>query len=361
MSSEILESVESSLKLPEDLQKAIEAPPEALLDMDLRLISKKLSRKFNELRELTRILIEQRREKISLLRDERNKRNELNEKVREVAQIIKQLRSKRKELQQFINEKKKEGDQIKSKIKELTEQIQLLEREIGNFNKRELRRLEANIERLEWILQTQSLPDIIEKRLTEKILRLSERLKELKQKEEKWRSLQKLRQELEKYRMDLSALRRSLAIYYEERRRLDEKIAELVKLRDERKMEADKHHFQIQELRSEIEKINEKLAEIRDLRRKIMFALKRISKIREEQEELRRKEELKRILQQRLREIQEKFLRQGKLDYEDLEFLVEHGLLTDDFLDQLMSVSEEEAENILEELEESLEEKTETR
>ena len=197
------------------------------------------------------------------------------------------------------------------------------------------------------------MPDIIERRLTEKILRLSERLKGLKEKEEKWRELQKFKQELEKYKVDLNALRRSLAIYYEERRKIDEKIAELTKLRDERKNEADKHHTQVQELRKVIEFINEKLTEIRELRTRIMHTLKRISKIKEEQEELRRKEELKRIIQQRLREIREKFASQGKLDYEDLEFLVEHGLLTDDFLDQLLTMSEEEqVEVIMEQLEE---------
>jgi len=352
MSNEILGSIEDSLKLSEELRKAIEASPEHLLDMDLRRISRELSKKFNELREITRFLIEQRKERISLLRDERNKRDELNEKVKEVAQAIKQLRTRRKELQQFINEKKNEGNQLKNKIKELTERIQLLEKELKGFSRRELKKIEANIERLEWALQTQSLPDIIERRLTERILRLSERLKHLKEKEEKWKELQRMRQELEKYKMDLNALRRSLAIYYEERRKIDEKITELIKIRDERKSEADKHHTQVQELRKEVELINEKLAKIRDLRNKIMQTLKRISKIREEQEELKRKEELKRIIAQRLREIQEKFLTQGKLDYEDLEFLVEHGLLTDDFLDRLLTMSEEEqAEAILEQLE----------
>jgi len=357
MTDELLGGINESLILPEELRRAIEASPEELVDKDLRRVSRELSRKFNELRELTRLLIEQRKEKISALKDERNKRDELNEKVKEVAQAIRQLRERRRELQQFINDKKNEGNQLKNKIKELTEKIKLLEKELKGFNKRELKRLEANIERLEWALQTQSLPDVIERRLTERILRMSERLKELREKEEKWRELIKMKQELEQYKMDLNALRRSLAIYYEERRKLDEKIAELVKIRDERKNEADKHHYQVQELRSEIEAINEKLSEIRELRNKIMQTLRRISKLREEQEEIRRKEELKRIISARLKEIQEKFVAQGKLDYEDLEFLVEHGLLTDDLLERMMSVGEEEqTEAILEQLEESLSE-----
>ena len=64
----------------------------------------------------------------------------------------------------------------------------------------------------------------------------------------------------------------------------------------------------------------------------------------------------KRVLS-KVKEIQEKFVAQGKLDYEDLEFLVEHGLLTDDLLERMMSVGEEEqTEAILEQLEESLSE-----
>lgn len=356
MSSEILKTIDDSLELSDELRRAIESPPEELLDMDLRKVSRNLSRKFNELRELTRILIEQRRDKISVLKDERSKRDELNEKVKEVAQAIKQLRERRRELQQFINEKKNEGNQLRSKIKELNEKIKLFEQELKGFNRRELKKLEANIERLEWVLQTQSLPDVIERRITERVLRLSERIRTLKEKEEKWKELQKMRQELEKYKVDLSALRRSLAIYYEERRKIDEKITELVKIRDERKNEADKHHMRVQELRKEIDEINEKLSKIRELRTKIMQTLKRISKIKEEQEELRKKEELRRIIQQRLREIQEKFVTQGKLDYEDLEFLVEHGLLTDDYLEKLLTMSEEEqAEAILEQLEDDYE------
>jgi len=99
MSSEILKTIDDSLELSDELRRAIESPPEELLDMDLRKVSRNLSRKFNELRELTRILIEQRRDKISVLKDERSKRDELNEKVKEVAQAIKQLRERRRELQ----------------------------------------------------------------------------------------------------------------------------------------------------------------------------------------------------------------------------------------------------------------------
>jgi len=353
MASEILEEVQIALEIPEELQRVLIASPEELIDMDLRTLSKELSRKFHELREVSRKLIEKRRELISILRDERAKRNELNEKVKEVAQVIRQLRERRRELQKFINEKRSEGNQIQSKIKELMEQITALERELKGFNRRELQRLQNQIERLEWALQTQTLPDIIEKRLTERILRLSEKLKVLKQQEEQWRKLQKLRQELEKCRADLTAIRRSLAIYYEERRKIDEKIAELSKIRDEKKGEADKHHAKVQELRNEIDKINEMLSKIRDLRQKIMLTLRRISKLREEKEELRRKEELKRLLQRRLQEIKVKLIEEGKLDYKDLEFLVEHGLLTDDFLDQLLQMGEEEqAEALMEELEE---------
>ncbi|MHA1616889.1 MAG: hypothetical protein ACTSX9_06270 [Candidatus Njordarchaeales archaeon] len=360
MAKELLEEVQIALKIPEEVQKVLTATPEELVDKDLRQLSRELSKKFHELREISRKLIEKRRELISILRDERAKRNELNEKVREVAQAIRQLRERRRELQKFINEKRNEGNQIREKIKELSKQVESIEREIKGFNRRELQRLQAQIERLEWALQTQTLPDIIEKRITERILRLSEKLKILKQQEEQWKQLQKLRQELEKYKSDLTAIRRSLAIYYEERRRIDEKIAELAKIRDEKKSEADQHHAKVQEIREEIAKINDALAKIRDIRQKIMLTLRRISKLREEKEELRRKEELKKLIQRRLQEIRAKIMEEGKLDYRDLEFLVEHGLLTDEFLEQFLQMSEEEqAEVLLEGLEGELEEREE--
>ena len=179
MSTEIAR-IEDALRLSDTITKAINSNIEELIDMNLSTISKELSRKFEELRVLTQVLLDKRREMLSNLRDQKAKRDELNQKVKEVAQIIRQLRERRNELQKFITEKRKEAQEIKDEISKIQENMSLLEKELKGYDHRRTKKLEGEIKRLEWVLQTQTLPDPIEKRLTERIMRLSNTLKELK-------------------------------------------------------------------------------------------------------------------------------------------------------------------------------------
>ena len=352
MSTEIAR-IEDALRLSDTITKAINSIIEELIDMNLSTISKELSRKFEELRVLTQVLLDKRREMLSNLRDQKAKRDELNQKVKEVAQIIRQLRERRNELQKFITEKRKEAQEIKDEISKIQENMSLLEKELKGYDHRRTKKLEGEIKRLEWVLQTQTLPDPIEKRLTERIMRLSNTLKELKTKEEKWRKQIQLQRELEQYRTRLGAIKKSLAIYFEERKKIDEKLSELIKIREEKKKEADKFHAEVQRIKEEIDKLNQSLASIREVRNKVIQTLRKIGKIREEKEGLRRKEELKKIIHFRLQEIREKLKNQGRIDYEDLEFLIDYGLLDDEFLNELLGLKseEEKTELLLEHLE----------
>ncbi len=339
-----------------DLEKLLEEPDDKLMKMDMRSVMDKATTIFKRTKEILDKLYEIRKELRAKLREERAVRDEWNKKVSEISGLLRKLYDRRKELQTYIKEKRSERDLLSEEIRKIEERIQVLRRELRGYKPSKLKELEDRLSRYEWAIQTKSLPSIYEDIIIKKMEEMARQIRVLRQQHEKYQELRKLERDLKQKQENLRAIKRALALYLQERKKIDEEIRKLLEDKSQKKGVADEYHAKVLALRDQIRKVNEQIAKMKDIRWKAYTLMRRIGSLRRKmiiaQEEMRRRQEI----EARIKAIMEKLSQAQMLDLDELKFLWMYGPhygVSEDVLNQIaakiLGVEESPAEEEVEE------------
>lgn len=355
---EIQELVGEQTSLPEKIGEIMESEIKDLVDMDIELsgIAGQLEERISDFKKLIEKVVEKRRSIVSKLRKEKEKRNELNQVVQKAAKKVRERIDERKEVKNLIDEKHERLDEIREELKEKQEEMKRLRENVENFNMQRKRKVESKLERVNWNLQTRSLPESIEKRLVKLSKSLRGKLKKYEEKAENLKKVKQLEREIEELKQEKRALKSGLAVYYKEKNKLTEKIHKFAKKRNEKKNIADKHHQKVIECAEKIDELNDLLSQIKQTRVKLIQTLRKIRGVTSEKRKIKEKERLKDVMRGKVKSISQKLKERGSLDYNDLQFLLEHGFLSDEIMREIPDMShKEKREKILKRIEKQVE------
>lgn len=355
---EIQELVGKETSLPEKIGEVMESDIKDLVDMDIELsgIAGQLEERISDFKKLIEKVVEKRRSIVSQLQKEKKKRDELNKVVQKAAKKVRERIDERKEVKNLIDEKHERLDEVRENLSEKQEKLEKLKENVQNFNIQQKRKVESKLERVNWNLQTRSLPESIEKRLVKLSKSLRGKLKKYEEKAENLKKVKQLEREIEELKQEKKALKSGLAVYYKEKNNLTEKIHKFAKKRNEKKDIADEHHQKVIECAEKIDELNEALSQIKQTRVKLIQTLRKINGVTSERRKIKEKERLKEVMRDKVMSISQKLKKKGSLNYNDLQFLLEHGFLSDEIMREIPDMShEEKRKKILKRIESQIE------
>ncbi len=273
-------------------------------DLDGRLASLKEelhrlnleARRWAEKRNSTRKQIKALRTKVAGVKE---KRDELNERVRELKNLREQARAERREKHNQILK-------IREKLMGMAEKKPI----------RSMRDVESEIERLEWKIQTTSLPVHEEKMLIDQVRVLENQLSTHKQ-------IRKLEEDLLELRAEEKALETKAKLHHERLSELanqsqgfHEKMTETLSEIQVLRAEADDAHQKYCEIKRQAQALHQERKELlrqaKSLKQKLRQA--------EEEKQLKRQRELRKESVERALE---KLKRGDKLSWEEFKLLAE--------------------------------------
>ncbi|MEM3640649.1 MAG: hypothetical protein QXH37_01840 [Candidatus Bathyarchaeia archaeon] len=285
--------------------------------------------KVQKIEELTRelsLLREQKSKVEAEARELTEKRNKLNEAFKSLRSEILELRKTRDQINLEVKELKKQKNEIKREQVQKIEEIKNLRQETGELTKkkpsRSLKKLQEEIESLEWKIQTTPLSLQEENKLVERVKQLEIQLGVC-------RKIEQLNQKSLELEAEAKALQARVKLYSEKisekarkSQEFHEKMLEKIEEAKKLKMEADSLHqlfLQAREkakpLRLEMEKIS---GEIKQLREEILA---------EEEKARKKNEEI--LLESIEKQAREKLKRGEKLTWEEFKILAEKGIAQD--------------------------------
>lgn len=249
------------------------------------------------------------------------KRDDLNKKVKNLIVEAKDYRKNRDEVNSFIKNLKSEIKSNNARITEISEKIKSIEEEIDRYLKKldrkySFRDLKKEIERLDWIVQTSSLPLEEEKKIVSEILVLEENLSYLNK-------IRNLESEVKRLKLEREALKKANILnrekisglveksrdFHKKLLRLSEKISKL-------KEEADQTHRMFVDFISKAKTLKnerkKKAGELRDIECQIKALRMEAVKKREEK-----------ILSEARNRAMEKIKKGKKLSWDEFKILNE--------------------------------------
>lgn len=279
-----------------------------------------------------KIDIQKLNEEISHLRSERerlsgeveqllNERNKYNEEFKKGKELVRELKQKRDMINSKVQELKmqrdnarKEASSKRQEIREITSQLS----QIKLNPKGRSRDTAAELERLEWKIQTTSMTPEEERPLITRIAELERKL-QLQQKVENLKMrLKELRKNVRELDMTGDSLHEELMKTVEESERYHEEMMRLVEESSEIKTKADEAHKKFLEAKNNLRSIQDRyitlLAAIKSFRKREAEARKKGKE--EKLEELRRRIES---------EAEMKLKKGEKLSFDEFKILIEKG------------------------------------
>ena len=258
----------------------------------LNLEARRWAEKRNSIQKQIKVL----RTKVADLKE---KRDELNERVQELKNLREQARAERREKHNQILK-------LKEKLRRLTEKKPI----------RSMRDVESEIERLEWKIQTTSLPVREEEMLIDQVRALETQLSTHKQ-------IRKLEENLLELRAEEKALETKAKLHHEKLSELakqsqgfHEKMTETLSEIHALRAEADDTHQKYVEIKQQAQPLHQEREELlrqaKSLKQKLRQA--------EEKKQLKRQRELRKEL---VEKALEKLKRGEKLNWEEFKVLSE--------------------------------------
>jgi phosphoserine phosphatase len=276
--------------------------------------------------------IERLYEEISYLRSERERlssevehlleeRNRYNEEFKRGRDLVKELKQKRDAVNSRVQELKRKRDEARREASLKRQEIREVFSQLSQIKlnpKGKSRETAAELERLEWKIQTTSMRPEEERALISRIAELEERLR--------------LQERVENLRMRLRELRKSVKELDERGDSLHEELMKTVE-------ESESYHGEMMKLVEESSKIKSKADEahkkfveaknaLRNIQDRYIALLATVKSLKKREAEARRKgkeeklEELRRRLES---EAEEKLRRGAKLSFDEFKILVEKG------------------------------------
>ncbi|MEM3590260.1 MAG: hypothetical protein QXN33_04630 [Candidatus Bathyarchaeia archaeon] len=226
------------------------------------------------------------------------RREGLSLKLREIIREIRSNKSARDELNKSLKE-------LRAQELELKRKVSAAMKAMGRSSKLDEAGLEEEIRRLDWVIQTSSLPIEREKELVERVRRLESELAEV-------RRQISFRKDLEEMRRRIEGLRSEIAEKEKERDEFHARVVSLAKAADS--------------LRGEIREAESRYVEVKGAadatHREYLGCLERIKELRAEIKAME-EERVRRRMEELERAASEKFKNRRKLSFEEFKILME--------------------------------------
>ncbi|MHA1512450.1 MAG: coiled-coil protein [Candidatus Hodarchaeales archaeon] len=263
-----------------------------------------------------------------------NKRNHLNEQVKELIVSAKEEREKRDQCNQLISDIKEKKNIFLKELEGFDGQIQRLEEQLNQSQDKNTqqkrrpdistRRIQKEIQDLEWKLQTTSNLSITEEReIVDQINRLEQRFREARESDVISRDIKTIYNRIRDLRGKLRGLDRDLRTKAHESRVHHKSMIQAFKNADVFRKQADELHAQFLDAKKQANLIhNEYLTHIREINKTRQFINKNKQKFRQKQDEERREK-----MKVKTEDAKKKFDQGRKLSFEEFRTLVDKGLI----------------------------------
>jgi uncharacterized coiled-coil DUF342 family protein len=279
--------------------------------------------------------IEQLNQELTPLKEERNKlnleakkwaekRNLIHEKIRNLRKEASSVKEKRDILNEKVQELKNLRNEVKARRKEKRDKILGLQEKIRDLNEKRpegnLRQVEREIEKIDWKIQTNSLPLKEEQDLVNQVRQLEAQLVVQKQIKKVKEKLFELRTEEKKFGSEAKTLHGKLSEMAEQSQKFHEQMLEALDKARKLQVEADDAHQKYVETKQQAQKLHQKCVELVEKIRTIERELKETA----DKKKAERQSELQKELEKRALA---KLKRGEKLMWEEFQILADKGLL----------------------------------
>lgn len=288
-----------------------------------------------KIQEHTPSQIEDLNQELILLKEERNnlnlqakkwadKRNKLHEKVKDLRKDASKIKEKRDNLNKQVQELKNIRDQLRNKNKEKHEKISDLQNKIYELNEKKpegnLRQVEKEIKKIDWTIQTNSLPLKEEQELVNRVRQLETQLVTQKQIQKEKDRLFVLKTEQRSFGNEARTIHEKLAEIAEQSQKFHSQMISILDNARELQVEADTAHQKYVEARQQAQQHHQKCVELIEKIKEIENELKLNAdkKLAERQTELKKELEDRALM---------KLKRGEKLVWEEFQVLAEKGLI----------------------------------
>jgi len=270
-------------------------------------------------------------QELASLKEERNKlnleakkwaekRNAIHEQIKSLRTKAADLKGKRDNLNEKVQEFKSLRDQAKTKRKEKHAQILKLKEKVRSLTERKpsqsMHGIQREIEKLEWKIQTTSLPVKEEETLINQVRQLEAQLVVHKQIEKSKEELMELRAEEKALETEAKTYHEKLSELAEQSQKFHEEMLENLNKALGLKAEADSTHQKYVEIKQQAQNLHQKCVELLD---KIKTFEKDLQEA-EDKRQAKRRRELRKELEERALE---KLKRGEKLTWEEFKILAE--------------------------------------
>jgi uncharacterized coiled-coil DUF342 family protein len=274
-------------------------------------------------------------QELTPLKEERNKLNDeakkwakkrdtLHEKTRNLRKDANSIKEKRDTLNEKVQELKNLRSQVTTRRKEKFDKISALREKIRTLNEKipsgNLRRIQREIEDIDWKIQTNSLPVKEEQELVNRVRELESLLIDQKKIGKVKDELFKLRAEEQKYGTEARTIHDKLSELAEQSQKYHAQMIGVLEKARELHGEADEAHKKFVEAKEEAQKLHQKFVEVLGEIKRIERDLKETA----DKKQAERQSELKGELEKRALE---KMKRGEKLMWEEFQVLAEKGLI----------------------------------
>ncbi len=279
--------------------------------------------------------IEKLNQELTQIQEERNKlnleakkwadkRNALHEKIRNLKKEATNIKEKRNALNEQVQELKKLRDQVKIRRKEERDRISELKEKLRGLTEKrpkgKLQHIEREIEKIDWKIQTSSLPLKEEENLINQVRQLEAQLSVQKQIKKVKEELQELRTKEKNLGSEAKTFHEKLAELAEQSQKFHEQMLETLDKARKLQVEADDAHQKYVEIKQQAQKLHQKCVELLEKIR----ALERELKEAADKKQAERQSEVQKELEERALA---KLKRGEKLMWEEFKILAEKGML----------------------------------
>ncbi|UCC58109.1 MAG: hypothetical protein JSW14_07070 [Candidatus Bathyarchaeum sp.] len=279
--------------------------------------------------------IERLNQELIPLKEERNKlnleakkcadkRNALHNEVKSLRKEAANIKEKRDAVNEQVQELKKLRDEAKNRRKEKRDRTLELKEKLRGLTKKRpegnLRHIEREIEKIDWKIQTTSLPVKEEENLINQVRQLEAQLLVQKQIKKVKEELLELRTKERNLGIEAKTLHEKLAELAEQSQRFHEKMLGTLDKARNLQVEADNIHQKYLETKQQAQKLHQKSVEHQEKIRAYEGELKETADKRQAE----RESELQKELEERALT---KLKRGEKLMWEEFKILAEKGLV----------------------------------
>jgi phosphoserine phosphatase len=272
-------------------------------------------------------------ERLRLLRDEREKllkeaeawadrRDGLHEEIRGLRLRAEELRSRRDELNEEVKRLKTLRQASLERRKGIIEEIRELNRERAKADagkpRRSRSRLEAEIERIEWRIQTEPLPLDMERKLINQVRTLEAQLELYRRAEGIRRRIADLRREAESLRAEAADYRSRIQEAAGRSQEYHTKMMMVIETIMDLQAKADEMHKRYVEFRGKAREVSSEIKRTMDEIRSVRALIE----AEEERERKRKEADLERQTEERALE---KLRRGERLTFDEFKLLIEKG------------------------------------